>query len=191
VPDLALTLQRDLTPLLRQGALLECDRRIAATLQSLPPSPFHLALDLHFTNPPQAVADFIARFLTAQAKSFHLKAVYTETNGFDINTSRWSCDFFAYDTYGGTTDFEWLTDWQSTPWPDLTLAGLEPLQQIYASPAFKNRAYRPAIEIATLLVVSRFQLLIARACTHLQSLPCPLLATAHDFDYIHEVQPFP
>jgi hypothetical protein len=187
--DLFFQLQTDLVPILRAGDLRQCDERIASALRGLPPSPFHIALDLHFTNPPTEVAKQFDAFFKRERNRFSIAAAYTETNGFDINPDCWYFDFFAYDTYGGTDDFDWLSDWTSAPWPEMILTGMETLQAVYASEAFQNRSNRNASYVTSLLVVSRFQLLIADASTYMRELQFPLLSTGHEFNYISEVRP--
>ena len=187
--NLFFQLQTELEPTLRAGDLRECDRRIAETLRGLAASPFHIALDLHFTNPAEQVAREFDAFFRRESERFTIAAAYTETNGFDINTDRWYFDFLAYDTYGGTNDFDWLCDHCSAPWPEMTLTGMEALQAVYASDAFGDRTFRDASYITHLLVISRFQLLIAEASTYMRELHFPLLSTSHDSDYISEVRP--
>jgi hypothetical protein len=187
--DLFFQLQSDLDPILRAGDLQQCDERIADALRGLPFSPFHIALDLHFTNPPSKVAQQFDAFFNRQRGQFSIAAAYTETNGFDINPKRWYFDFFAYDAYGGTDDFDWLSDWTSGSWPEMTLTGMEALQAVYASNASRDRSMSDARYVTSLLVVSRFQLLIAQAASLMRELHFPLLSTGHDFEYIAEVRP--
>jgi hypothetical protein len=70
----------------------------------------------------------------------------------------------------------------------LPITGLEALQEIYASDAFRDRRFSDACEVTCLLVVIKFQDLIRRAALHMQELRFPLLATAHDYDFIYEVR---
>lgn len=173
---------------MRAGDLQKCDERIADALRALPSSPFHIALDLYFTNSPSEVAKQFDAFFSRERDRFSIAAAYTETNGFDINPDCWYFDLFAYDTYGGTDDFDWLSDWTSNSWPEITLTGMERLQAVYDSDAFQDRSYRDASYMTSLLVVSRFQLLIAQASAHMRELRFPLLSTGHDFQYISEVR---
>jgi hypothetical protein len=110
-------------------------------------------------------------------------------NGFDINPARWFFDVFAYNDYGGHGEYDWLADWQSDPYDDMTITGLARLQEVYASAAFRDQRFNDAGYVAGLLVVTRFQDLIRRATRHMHGLHFPLLATAHDYDFISEVRP--
>jgi len=158
--------------------------RISKELKGLSDSPFHIALALDFTNPPEQIADHFDRFLADQ--KFEVKAVYTETNGFDINPDRWFFDVFAFQSHGGSEDLDWLCEWDSGSYPDMTLTGMEELQKIYASEAFENDDFSRAGEFSSLLVVSKFQDLIRRSIPHMKKLKSPLLATSHDYDFIAE-----
>ncbi len=109
-------------------------------------------------------------------------------NGFNINADRWFFDVFAYEQYGGHNDYNWLSDWQSQYYPEMTITGLEPLQEVYAGDAFWSGKYAAACDLTDLLVVIKFQDLIRRAVPHMRELEFPLLATAHDFDFIFEAQ---
>lgn len=180
-------LQVQATGALRAGNFVECDRVFAEGLYHLPPSPFHIALDLNFTNPPGDVASHFDAFFRQEAQRFEIAAAYTEMNGFDINPDRWYLDVFAYESYGGQDDLDWISDWQSDSFPDLTLTGMEELQEVFASPAFDQPEFRDAAYVVDLLVVSRFQQLIQRSAPLMKELRFPLLATAHDFDFISEV----
>ena len=160
--------------------------RVSEVLRSLPPSPFHLVLDLDFTNRPEHVAEHFDRFLHVQKSRFKLGAVYTETNGFDINPDRWYFDLFAYHEYGGHEDYDWLSNWDSEDSPDMTLTGLEALQAVYDSHAFRDKAFGQACEFCSLLVLSRFQDLVRRSVPFMRELDVPLLATSHEYDFIAE-----
>jgi hypothetical protein len=134
------------------------------------------------------VAEHFDSFLCEQKARFEVGAVYTETNGFDVNTDRWYFDVFAYRTYGGHRDYDWLSDWDSEYSLDMTLIGLEALQTVYDSDAFRDENYRHACEICSLLVVSKFQELVRRCVPLMRELNVPLLATAHEYDFIAELR---
>ncbi len=180
-------LQNQLTPVLRAGDLAQCKRVVSTRLAALPQSPFHAILDLDITSSPENVAEFFDEFLREQPAG-KVKAAYTEMNGFDINTDLWFCSPFAYKQYGGHEDYDWLSDWQSEEFDYLPIEGLSALQEVYASDAFRDDRFRDACSVTGLLVVIQFQDLIRRAAIHMQELRVPLLATAHDYDFIYEVR---
>jgi hypothetical protein len=186
--ELFFALVEQLDPVLRKGDLANCEAAITDQLRSLPQSPFHIIHDLNITNPPEQVAAHFDNFIEYEEKRFPIKAVYTEMNGFDINPDRWYFELFGYRQYGGREDYDWLADWQSEDYPEMTVTGLEPLQKVYASDAFRAEEFFDASNITSLLVVVKFQDLIRRAAPHMRRLMFPLLATAHDYDFIYKVR---
>ena len=84
-------------------------------------------------------------FLTQEQRS-KIAAAYTEMNGLDINPDRWYCDLFAYDSYGGHDDHDWLCNAPSERSEEYVIKGLEPLQAVYASDALENYSFRAAAE---------------------------------------------
>ncbi|MDJ0711076.1 MAG: hypothetical protein QNJ14_11825 [Woeseiaceae bacterium] len=182
-------LAQQIEPKLREGNLEHCTELVRDAMLQLPSSPFHVAMELDFTNNPATVAEHFDAFLTQERARFDIKAVYTETNGFDINPDRWYFDLFAYDRYSGLDDLDWLSEWQSGGFRDMTLTGMEPLQSIYDSDLFSNQEHSTAIGFASLYVVVRFQALIGRSAPLAENLRCPLLATSHDYDFVFEYKP--
>lgn len=134
--DIFFDLQKQLMPVLCAGDITQCEFAVAERLAALPNSPFHIALDLSITNPPEVVAAYFDRFFQKEEARFKIAAAYTEMNGFDINPNRWFCDAFAYHEYGGHYDYDWISDWQSEDYDSMTITGLERLQEVYASDAF-------------------------------------------------------
>jgi len=186
--NISFELQKQLSPVLRAGDLPRCERTVAARLAALPHSPFHIILDLAITTEPQAVAGWFDEFFRQQSARFQIGAAYTEMNGFCINPDLWFCDAFAYERYGGHQDYDWISHWQSVDSGSIAIEGLESLQAVYASDAFRDKRYSDACDVTGLLVVIRFQDLIRRAVPHMQKLRFPLLATAHDYDFIYEAR---
>ncbi len=186
--DIVFELQEQLTPILQAGDLPQCERTVAATLAALPRSPFHIILDLSITSDPKEVAAGFDEFFQQMSESFKIGSAYAEMNGFDINTDLWFCQPFAFEQYGGHDDYDWLSDWQGETESGFPIEGLESLQEVYASDAFRDTRFDDACSVTSLLVVIRFQDLIRRAAPHMQKLSFPLLATAHDYDFIYEVR---
>jgi hypothetical protein len=186
--NISFELQDQLTPILRAGDLAQCERTVARRLAALPCSPFHIILELSITTDPKELAAGFDEFFQQVSASFTVGAAYTEMNGFDINTDLWFCQPFAYERYGGHDDHDWLSDWQGETEGGFPIEGLEALQEVYASDAFRDERFDDACSMTSLLVVIRFQDLIRRAAPHMSELRFPLLATAHDYDFIYEVR---
>jgi hypothetical protein len=186
--DIFFEIQDELMPVLRAGDTARCERTVAERLAALPQSPFHIAIELSITNSPADIAAHFDGFFRQEAVRFKIGAAYTEMNGFDINPDRWFFDVFAFTEYGGHDDYDWISDWQSESYEDMTITGLERLQEVYASPAFRDKRFKDAGYVAGLLVVTKFQDLIRRAAPHMRELHFPLLATAHDYDFIYEAR---
>jgi hypothetical protein len=184
--NLSFDLQEQLMPALRAGDLKCCELTVIERLFALPRSPFHIASDLCISNTPADVAAYFDSFFQQQPRSL-ISAAYTEMNGFDINPSLWFCSPFAYQRYGGHDDYDWLSNWQSDYYDNLTIHGLEPLQQIYASSAKRDEHFSDAESASSLLVVIKFQDLIRRSAPLMRERRFPLLVTAHDYDIIYEV----
>jgi hypothetical protein len=188
--DLFFRTMERLTPQLRAGDFAGCESAVVDVLRALPLSPFHIAADLSIANDPADTARHFDRFYHAESKRLAVKAVYTEMNGFDINPDRWYCDLFAYSADGGLDDFDWLSDWQSEPFEEYTITGLEPLQAVYASEAFRDPANSEACYMSSLVVVAKFQRFVQRAAGLMTQLRVPLYVTAHDYDdYIARLVP--
>lgn len=187
----AYELQQQIKPHVREGDLDHCTEQVRDALLRLPNSPFHIATELDFTNDPATVARHFDTFLKREHASFDIRALYTETNGFSINPDCWYFELFAYDVYGGLENLIWLGEIKSYDTQGIVLTGMEPLQSIYDSSAFRNRELLEAIDLAALFVVVRFQALISRSAPLMEQLKCPLLATSHDYDLIFEYKPGP
>ncbi|MFX1238852.1 MAG: hypothetical protein ACFFAS_07230 [Promethearchaeota archaeon] len=99
---------KELQPHLLKAEIDYCIKRTCEELNKLPDSPFHIVTSLDFTNDPEKVAKFIDKFVKKEQNKFTIKAIYTETNGFDINPYEWYFELFAYDTHGGHDDYDWL-----------------------------------------------------------------------------------
>jgi len=143
-----------------------------------------------FTNQPKSVLSAINKFIDACSKQFNIKAVYVEMNGFDINPDRWYFDSFGYTKYGADPEnIEWICEWQSPEWPQVTLKGLESVQAdfewYHAKEMWQDKKLERAYELAVLLVMCKFVSLIQSAlAVSARSKSIPVLATAHDFDIL-------
>jgi len=178
-----------LGPTLRAGDLEGCERYVVEQLRQLPRSPFDLSIEAAISNDPSDAARSIDHFIEVEAKRITIAAAYSEMNGFDINPALWFCNFFAYSSYGGNDDYDWLSDWQSSDSPRLVIRGMEGLQAVFASAEGRKKSLRDSQELSGLLVVIRFQQFIRKAVSEMKLLHFPLLAMAHDFDFIAEFRP--
>src|SRR5262249_39046091 len=143
-----------------------------------------------FSNKPKSVLSAINEFIDACSKEFSIKAVYLEMNGFDINPDRWYFDFFGYTKYGADPqNLEWLCEWKSPHWPQVTLRGLEAVQTdfdwYHAEEIWEDKRLERAYDLAVLLVMCKFVSLIeSTLAAGPRSRPIPVLATAHEFDIV-------
>jgi hypothetical protein len=184
--DILFQTMQQLEPFLRAGELEVCETTIIEKIRQLPRSPFDISLEIEISNDPADAAKHFDDFFDAEARRITISAAYTEMNGFDINPGLWYCDFFAYTMYGGHGDYDWLANWQSESSQHYPICGMEALQAVYASDAFGEKSFRDAADLSSLLVVIRFQEFIRCAAARMRLLRFPLLATAHDFDFIAE-----
>ena len=179
-----------ITPELRNGDIDTCIKRVTEELLKIPATPFHEIIKYRFTNKPEDVANYIRVFIENEKQRLDIEAIYIEMNGFDINPDLWFFDLFAFDTYGGHDDYDWLSDWKSDDHESMTLTGLEDIQTIYEN--YNDGAYEDvndcsqANDICSLLIVLHFQDLIKKSAALIENLEIPVFATAHDFDFIYE-----
>ncbi len=176
--------------LIIQGKLDEAITDLENKLSSCKSMRFKTLIGSKFTNNPITIAEKINEFISDCEKSFVVKSIYLEMNGFDINTDRWYFDFFAYETYEeDQEDLDWLSDWISDDWSGLTLEGLEGTQNDfdwYINNSGEIDIFvKEAEELAVLLVMCKFaRLICAAVATGKITKRIPILATAHDFDII-------
>jgi hypothetical protein len=178
-----------LLPYIRAGDLESCEKLVIAQMQSLPRSPFDVAINLEISNDPGDAAKHFDRFFRSEAQRFKVAAAYTEMNGFDINPDLWYCDLFAYPSYGAHNEYEWLCNPPSQHFEEYGIRGLEIVQATYASHAFHDDRFRESAGMCTLLVLIKFQRFMKKAAARMTELKFPLLVTAHDFDLISEFGP--
>lgn len=149
---------------------------------------FKSLIGSEFKNNDTEIAKEINKFISFSEKDIEVRAVYLEMNGFDINPDRWYFDLFAYDTYQeDEDDLDWLSEWKSEDWPEITLEGLEAAQEDFDwysnRSGYKDSLAKEASEYAVLLVMCKFANLIRRSvATGFIKKKTPILATAHDFD---------
>ena len=188
--DLSWRLQTEAEPWLRAGELLRCDQLFCEALCTLPESPFHVVLNLQFRTSPILLACYFDEFLETVCSRRKIGAAYAEMNSFDINTDLWYFNLFTYQFYGGHADYDWLAHWDSEPSKEFALAGMEELQRVFKTQLHncRDRSFEDQAYVTGLIVVSRFQQLIARTAPLMKRLSFPLLSTAHEYDFVAEVR---
>ena len=167
-------------PHLLRNDYKQSEKIVSYALKSYPKSPFQKVLELEFSNSVDDIAKSFNEFFRRESTRFNVTAIYTETNEFDINPDRWFFDLFAYDADGGLDDLDWISDWQSKDWPSITLTGMEDLQAIYASENLDEEI----VDLASLLVVVKFQRLIFNSRLKMQIGNIPVYSAGHDYDFI-------
>lgn len=180
------TLANELTPAIRCGDTSTAITRVSEVIRTMPSSPYHLVLDLNFTNSRQSIARQFEQFISDQKNRSKIKAVYAEMNGFFINPGLWYFNLFAYDQNKGHEDYDWLATLGSEPSPKFVLTGMEELQKIYKYYRYLENPRYEARDFCDLLVVCKFQDLLKRSIPYVHEFHEPVLATAHDYDFIAE-----
>lgn len=157
---------------------------------------FSSLMGAQFTTPRADVLTELNRFIDACSSQFDVQAVYVEMNGFDINYDCWYFDLFAYSTYSDDfDDTEWLCDWQSGPWAETELQGMESGQSAFSwyheEQIWESRPDLKAVyDASMLLVMAKFCAFIGEVlasgtlCKNI-----PVLVTAHGFDSVARFEP--
>ncbi|MCR4318460.1 MAG: hypothetical protein NUW37_19125 [Planctomycetes bacterium] len=173
-------------PLIKTGeldyAVCACEAALCETSES----PFRIALECDFTNPPEDVAAHIAEFISRESSKFEIKCLYAETCALLSNPGRWFFNLYAYDKQCGDDYYDWLAYFASDPFPEFTLIGMEKLQEVYASDAIRDENLRAQSMICDAIVLTKFQRLMQRAAPLIEGLQVPLLASVYDMDFIFE-----
>jgi hypothetical protein len=177
------------------GKLARCIAFLEDGLRSLKRTPYHRALGKDFLRQTGDLATWLIEFhQKAVAAKPKLAAMYLEMNGFTINPKQWHCDLFGYRKAGDIWDLDWLSEWDAERDECFVLRGMEPVQEAFAELFLdENQALgvKLAEEVAEHLVAARFMELVAaahkaakRRYAGLKGLP--ILATAHDWDTVHQ-----
>ena len=156
---------------------------------------FNGLIPANFTNSSSQIQNSIAEFISECNKAFRVKAIYLEMNGFDINPDRWYFDLFGYKSLPNEDGdvLDWLSDWQSPDFQEVTLTGFESIQKLYKRYNEKNsnlnldernKDLDYNHELATLMVMAKFCKLIDESLRNKQ-LGLHVYATAHEFDILY------
>ena len=180
-------------PWLQQGKFAEAEAQLTQWLLARPESPFHVIANLDVTTSPAECAKYLDEYV---AREPGLAAIYTEMNGFTVNTDLWFCDGFGFQEHGGMDGFDWLGDFGSCASDggggSLVITGLEPVQAAYAADRSGGARHQDqeAMRLVDALVIVKFQKMLQRSLPLMKQVRCPLLASAHDYgDFIVEILP--
>jgi hypothetical protein len=179
------------------GRLGKCIVYLEDGLRSLKKTPYHRVLGGHFLDQANEMGEWLIDFhRKAVAAKLKLAAIYLEMNGFAINPDQWHCDAFGYVKAGDIWDLDWLSSWDLDREECFVLRGMESVQEAFAELFFdkdKSLGVGLAQEITEHLVTARFMELVAaghkaarRRYPNLRGMP--VLATAHDWDTVHQTQ---
>jgi hypothetical protein len=184
-------LARRLREYLGRGELDFCIQVITKIIRGLPSSPFHLVLDIDFTNDPVEIAALFDHIFITYSQQCLAQAIYAGMNGFYINPDRW---YFEIDPCSGD-GFGVLKN-------NFTLTGMEELQKVYQEIDEQNTflplsyGHDPDLElllatrdICDLLVVYRFVDLVRRSAVFMTQVNIPIITDAHDYDLLYPVVP--
>ena len=193
-------LSETLGELLKQDKLDEAISIAETKLRQHTKTDFNKILGRDINNLSDDFADYIDEFYKKINSRMTVKAIYCEMNGFTINPDLWFVDLFAYDTFGGTEDYDWLADWdqENSSKESFILSGYEDIQTVYESymkkENWKNDVESTAHGICELLVVLRLQELMKNTFQlgrqkGQQWTTVPVLVTAHDYyDMVYKVE---
>ena len=169
-----------LKPALKSGRLQEPYNFLIEKMREAGPNPFDIILQADFTNEPEDIAAVFDDFIETACDADRTKLIYTEMNGFTINTDRWDfepfgfsrTDVIATEDFG---DFDWFSDNHT-----IVLTGLEELQDIYENEV----GFRYQRDLAAFLVISKFQHLMRASTLLMKRKNLPVFADGHDHDFV-------
>lgn len=177
------------------GQLDRCIVFLEDGLRCLNSTPYHSILGKDFLNQAEDLSEWITGFSRkADAASVGLAALYLEMNGFSINPAEWHCHLFGYKTAGDVWDLDWLSSWDAENRDRFILRGMEEVQQAFADHYGAEEqplGVRLAEEVTEHLVTARFMQLVTAAHELAKEKflgldGMPVLATAHDWDTVHQ-----
>ncbi len=179
------------------GKLDACIAFLEEGMHALRKTPYHEVLGRGFLHQTSAAAEYLIKFHRKASAEIDVAALYFEMNGFTINPDRWYFNGFAYKTAGDIWELEWLAHWDADTGNDsFTLTGMESVQEAFARLYCDENqplSVEMAAELADHLINGRFMQLISAAhAVAKQSYKAldglPILATAHDWDRVHQTR---
>jgi hypothetical protein len=178
------------------GKLAPCIALLGEGLRALRETPYHRVLGRDFLTQTDAATDYVIEFHRKTAAEMPVAALYFEMNGFTINPDLWYFNGFGYKAAGDVWELEWLAHWDAETPGDFTLEGMEGVQGAFADLFCDEKqplGVQLAAELAEHLVTARFMELVAaahkaakRRYKGVEGLP--VLATAHDWDTVHQTE---
>lgn len=162
-------------------------------LKKLATTDFHDVLGNTFTNHVDNLARWINKFHLSISKKFEVKALYFEMIEFDINTTVWCIDGFAFPKDGGLDqlDMEWLCDVtrETMTRKEFILTGYEKLQNAFENIELANDNLQDARDWCEQIIIIRFMELMRMA--HLKAKQrnfewanIPIYFTEHSYSFI-------
>ncbi|PKL86167.1 MAG: hypothetical protein CVV22_04560 [Ignavibacteriae bacterium HGW-Ignavibacteriae-1] len=167
-------------------------------LKDIPKTDFHKILNRNLKHLAEPLTNFLTEFYQLAEKEIEVKAIYSEMNGFTINTDLWFIDLFAFTELGTLDDLDWLSDFEISAEESMVISGFEDLQSVYenieGNEVMTNRDLNNAYEVCELIIILRLQELFQESLkiaikNDLTWKNIPLFVTAHDSELIYEVKP--
>jgi hypothetical protein len=182
-----------INPYLLKGDFSKALEIAETSLKNIPETEFHKVLGKFLLNHTDALVSWIDDFYNKTQKIIQIKAMYFEINEFDINTDQWYIDGFAYKEYGGTDDYDWLSDVtkQTMTSNEFILHGYEALQDAFENIELETDDLQNARDWCEQIIITRYMELMRNV--HLKAkemklewASIPLLCTEHSYDFIYE-----
>jgi len=169
-------------------------------LKKIPHTEFHEIIGISLLNQSNDLLNWIEEFYQLATKENPVKALYFETNGFDINTDLWFIDGFTYEKDEGFDEnmdglCNWDMDSQELTNSVFKIEGLEKLQIAFFKTEEKEEKgewsdeNQNARDWCEQLIIVRFMELMRK--THLKAKErnlkwgeIPIYCTRHEYDFI-------
>lgn len=185
-------LYKEIAGLIRNNQLADAFKLTRNKLQQLPLTDFHYILEIEWLPLAENVALYIEKFYKSAKRKLKLvEAIYCEMNAFTINYDNWFVQFFAYEKYMGTEDFDWLADYDYTQDNALLFTGLERIQSIFKdyieNEKWKDKNMKEAFDVSEYIIILGVQRLFREAYVIAKNkkfnwVNIPVFVNAHDYD---------
>lgn len=171
--------------LLQKGKVAEAITLLEDKARSINAIDMNTILGRDMIGMHQELAEYIENYMNETEED--IEAIYLEANGLMDNLDQWFLNLFAFDTYEGLDDLDWLSDPIEELFTDLPIIGYEAFQQqMLDKPNVLNEEEK---EILELLMIARLnELLIAAGefarFKRMKWADITVLITVHDYDVI-------